>query len=398
MGTLSRTSKWLWTDVTDNLFRSWFQAGFECSTQRLRSGRRLDMIHASEHDRWLKRDYERLREREILTAREGLRWHLIRDEKGVHDFSSALPTIRAAREAGIQIIWDLVHFGWPDHLDVFTQEWVDALAELAREFAAILRQESCEVPLIAPCNEISFLSWAGADVACINPYAVGRGHELKRQLVRGAIAASEVVLRELPNVKLISPEPVIHIAGDPAKPNDTEEAAAYRMSMFEAWDMILGRVHQDLGGREEYIAAFGLNYYDRNQWWNHGRTIHRDEPEYRPFRRILQEVYERYRRPVFVSETGAEDDDRAAWFAYIADEADAATTAGVPVEGICLYPILNHPGWEDDRHCHNGFWDYADAFGNREIHEPLAEELHRRQQKKKGNQNYDAHYTAPART
>jgi hypothetical protein len=52
----------------------------------------------------------------------------------------------------------------------------------------------------------------------------------------------------------------------------------------------------------------------------------------------------------------------------------------VPVEGICLYPILNHPGWEDDRHCHNGLWDYADEAGEREICAPMAQELRRQQQ------------------
>jgi hypothetical protein len=47
----------------------------------------------------------------------------------------------------------------------------------------------------------------------------------------------------------------------------------------------------------------------------------------------------------------------------------------VPVHGLCLYPIVNHPGWEDDRHCHNGLWDYADAAGERNIYAPLATEL-----------------------
>jgi hypothetical protein len=50
---------------------------------------------------------------------------------------------------------------------------------------------------------------------------------------------------------------------------------------------------------------------------------------------------------------------------------------GVQVEGICLYPVVNHPGWDNDRHCYNGLWDYADEFGNREIYRPLAEELRR---------------------
>jgi hypothetical protein len=55
-----------------------------------------------------------------------------------------------------------------------------------------------------------------------------------------------------------------------------------------------------------------------------------------------------------------------------------AMANGVPVEGICLYPILNHPGWDDDRHCYNGLFDYADATGRREAFGPLADEIARR--------------------
>jgi hypothetical protein len=47
------------------------------------------------------------------------------------------------------------------------------------------------------------------------------------------------------------------------------------------------------------------------------------------------------------------------------------------VEGVCLYPIVNHPGWDDDRHCYNGLFDYADDTGNREVFAPLAEEVAR---------------------
>jgi hypothetical protein len=147
--------------------------------------------------------------------------------------------------------------------------------------------------------------------------------------------------------------------------------------MFEAWDMLSGRTHPELGGRREYLDVIGVNYYERNQWWNFGNTIWRHEPEYRPFREILADVYRRYQRPMFVSETGAEDEERPAWFAYIADEVRAAIRAGVDLHGICLYPIVNHPGWDDDRHCRNGLWDYPGLAGEREIYAPLAEELAR---------------------
>ena len=45
------------------------------------------------------------------------------------------------------------------------------------------------------------------------------------------------------------------------------------------------------------------------------------------------------------------------------------------LEGVCLYPILKHPGWEDERHCHNGMWDYPGEDGSRELYLPLAAEL-----------------------
>ena len=104
------------------------------------------------------------------------------------------------------------------------------------------------------------------------------------------------------------------------------------------------------------------------------------DPRYRHVSAMLQEVYERYRKPVFVAETGIEDATRPAWLRYMCKEVFSACAAGVPVEGLCLYPIVNHPGWDDDRHCYNGMFDYADEHGNRAVYEPLARELARQQE------------------
>jgi hypothetical protein len=357
------------------LFTSFIQGGYECSTHKLKDGRRLDLIHSTQHDRFLIKDYERLSDYGISTVREGLRWHLIEQEPGKYDFSSVHPFLAAAQKLGIQIIWDIFHFGWPDHLNVFSEAWIESFQGLTTEFARLLRREAPGQNFVAPVNEISFVSWAGGDAAYINPFEKGRGAELKQQLVRANVEAARILLEELPDVRLVSPEPVIHIIGDPARPDDVHEAEAYRTSMFEAWDMVSGRLHPELGGKEQFLDVIGINYYDRNQWWNHGKTIRRGDPHYRPFREILQEVYGRYRRPMFISETGTEDAERPGWFAYIREEVAAAQQAGVPIQGICVYPILNHPGWDDNRHCYNGLWDYAQADGSREIYQPLAAEI-----------------------
>lgn len=363
------------------MFRSFFQAGFECSTQKLRNGKRLDLLQSTQHDRFAKQDYRRIQDFGIRTVRIAARWHRIEARRGRYEFDSLAVMLEAAAETHTEVLLDLLHFGWPDHVDVLSRSFPQQFAEFTFELTHYLRGGRYACHLFAPVNEISFLSWAGGDKGSINPHATDRGHELKRNLVRAAVASSEVLLTELPTARLISPEPVIHIVGDPDIPGDETEARMYTEAQFQAWEMISGRMAPELGGKPEYLDILGINYYERNQWVHNSTALPRDDPRYRPFREILEEVWSRYRRPLFVSETGTEDCGRAGWFRYVCDEAAAALARGVPVHGICLYPILNHPGWEDDRHCHNGLFDYADANGQREVHWPLAKALLDQQQR-----------------
>jgi beta-glucosidase/6-phospho-beta-glucosidase/beta-galactosidase len=364
-----------------SLFKSFFMGGFECSTHHTRSGRRLDLVASTGHDQFVASDYKRLQEQGILTVREGIRWHLIEPTPGDYDFSTVLPIVRAANQMGVQVIWDLFHYGWPDDIDIFSPEFVRRFERLARAFMQMLTYETDSVPFITPVNEISFVSWAGGDKAIINPFAEGRGDELKVQLVRAAIAATEAVLDVNSQARICQIDPVINIIADPTKLSDRIIAENYRLSQYQAWDMIAGRQHPELGGQEKYLDIIGVNYYDRNQWIHNEEPMEIDDPLYTPFRYMLQEVYERYQRPIFIAETGTEDEFRPTWFNYVCGEVMAAIQMGIPIEGVCLYPIVNHPGWEDDRHCHNGLWDYPNAVGNREIYQPLAHQLqYQRQQ------------------
>jgi hypothetical protein len=141
------------------------------------------------------------------------------------------------------------------------------------------------------------------------------------------VAAAKAVREELPWARLVSPEPVIHIAGDPARPDDVRQAAEYRSAMFEAWDMILGRAQPELGGDPSFVDIIGVNYYDRNQWWNFGKTIFRGEPEYRPFHEIpgggLRAIAVRCSLPKREPKTKS-----GPWFAYICDQVRAAARRG----------------------------------------------------------------------
>lgn len=376
------------------IFKSFWMGGFECSTHRLPrrkamgrfAGRRLDLIAATRHDEFALQDYARLQGVGIRTARDGVRWHLIEKTPSCYDFSSLLPMLRAARETQTQIIWDLFHYGWPDGLSIWGAAFVDRFARFARATASVILEETGSPIFVTPVNEISFVSWGGGDAGFLNPFGKRRGPELKAQLVRAAIAAIEAVREVDPRARICHAEPIIHIAADPDCPEEAPAAEAYRQSQFQAWDMIAGRLCPELGGRPEYLGILGVNYYSNNQW------IHQDpqlppsrrrkdvlllpsHPLHRPIREMLREVYERYRRPIFIAETGTEGDARPSWLRYIGQQARAAAATGVPVEGLCLYPITDYPGWGDDRHCYAGLWDYADEEGRREMYEPLAGEL-----------------------
>lgn len=371
-------------------FNSFFMGGFECSTHRLRSGRRLDLIEATLHDQWALQDYRRLAERGLKVAREGVRWHLVEETPGRYNFHSALSIVRAARTTGTQVIWDLCHFGWPDHLDVFKPEFVTALAAYGAAFAHWLANETNGEAFIVPVNEISFFSWASGDEGSMFPFVTGRGFELKTQLVRAAIAVMDAIWEVNPRARFVHVDPIIHVLASPNRPGDRDAAEAYRVSQFQAWDMLSGRLWPELGGHEKYLDLVGVNFYPHNQWFYNlkgvrrvgkFKPITRRNPLYRPFREMLGEVHARYRRPMLVAETGAEDRLRAGWLRYVCGETAAAIESGIPVQGICLYPILNHPGWVDGRHCHNALWDYPDETGGREIYKPLARELARWQRR-----------------
>ncbi len=359
----------------DVQFRSFFLGGFECSTHRLRSGKRLDLLAATRHTDFVEADYRRLQQQGICSARSGIRWHLIETSPYQYDFSSVLPMIQAAERTGMQVIWDLCHYGWPDNLDIFRPEFVDRFAALAQAFARLLRNESDMPPLLTPINEISYFSWAAGEVEYMNPFARGRGLELKTQLVRAAIGGMEAVWDVASDAQFMHVEPLIRVIAHPERPQDRQAAGAYSNSQFQAWDMLMGREWPQLGGAEKYVGLMGLNFYPTNQWIYHGRKLKWTEALYQPLAELLKHVYERYGRPLVISETGTEGKARPLWFQYVTGQVAATMQAGVPIKGICLYPIVNHPGWDNDRHCPNGLWDYAGDNGERTIYAPLAEEL-----------------------
>ena len=141
-------------------FRSFFMAGFECSSHRRPDGLRLDLLRSTGHAQHALGDYQACAALGLRSIRDGLRWHLIESTPGRYDWSSWLPMVEAAAEAGVEVVWDLFHYGSPDHLDQGSEGFVESYARFAAEAVRVHRAATGEPAVVVPVNEINFFTWA----------------------------------------------------------------------------------------------------------------------------------------------------------------------------------------------------------------------------------------------
>jgi len=349
------------------VFRSFWQAGYEGVDLIGASDKSLPLIDSTQHFVRAEEDYALLRDFGIRTVREILSWEAI-EESGRFNFSSIESRAAAARKTGMQVVWTLFHDGWPADVEVYSPQFVDRFARYCGEIAQFLASYSDDArfkdaPVYSPINEISFFCRAAAErgYACDESINDKDGSLLKRQLVRAAIAGCDAIWAVSPHARILHCDPLIHVAAPIGQPELEGCAMASRLAQFEAWDMLCGRIAPELGGAERYLDLIGVNYYHDNQWeagTHEPLSWHLDDPRRRLLRDLLSETYRRYRRPLLISETSHVGHGRGAWVKEIAQEAVMAASLGVELLGICLYPIIDRPDWDDAGRWHfSGLWD-----------------------------------------
>lgn len=349
--------------------------GFECAAQKLQTRRRLDVAASTGHAGRAAEDYALLQAHGMTAARDGLRWHLIEPRPGRYDWSSFLPMLRAARDTNIIIIWDLLHYGLPDGVDVFSPHFVTRFADFAREVARVIAAETDAPPIFTPINEISYWAYAGGDCGTLNPFARGLGDVLKRQLVRASLAASAELRSVDARARILCAEPMIRVLPSDGSAEAAARAARHTDSQFEVLDMLLGRVRPELGGHAHALDVVGVNFYYNNQWIDNGRPVYLGDWQHVPLHQLIEAVAARTDLPLYIAETGTEGVFRPLWLRYVCDEVRTAQANGCDVGGICLYPIISHLGWDDDRHCQNGLFDGHGPVNPRSCYAPLAAEV-----------------------
>jgi hypothetical protein len=249
----------------------------------------------------------------------------------------------------------------PDGVDPFAPGFAARFAEYCHAAAIHIARETPGRPWFTPVNEPSYLAWAGGDVALFAPHARGRGPELKCALTTAAIRGTEAIFSACPGAGIVTVDALCRVVAPADHPELEAAAASFNdTAVFESWDMIAGRLAPELGGREEYLGVVGINYYWTNQW-----EISRPEapllphhPGRWPLGRLVEGVAARYGADVLITETSHVGEARGVWLDEVTDEAQSMLARGVPLRGICLYPILGMPEWHaPEQWVPMGLWD-----------------------------------------
>jgi len=365
--------------------------GYECTDQLNAFGNRGDLINTTGHLEFLEADYEGLGSFDIKTVREGIRWSFVEYRPYQYNWSVVEMMIRKGQKLGIQQVWDICHFGFPDDLTPLHPMFARRFAHLCRAFVHFYRSiVPTGILIVTPINEVSFLSWLGGDVRGISPYCVGQGWEVKYGLMKAYIEGI-IAMREVdPSIRILTTEPLVNMV-PPEKPSkkDLEDARLANEHQFQSLDMLAGRICPELGGNMSLVDMIGFNFYYNNQWiintGNFLRWFNDDnDPRWRPLSYLLTMGYNRYKRPIVITETSHSQEHRPNWIEYIGKEVCKTIAAGIPLLGICLYPIIDRPDWDFPDTWHGaGLWDLEIVNGRgtaRKLYKPYGRELKRVQQ------------------
>ncbi|WP_369013086.1 hypothetical protein [Flavobacterium anhuiense] len=368
-------------------FNTFFMAGFECADHINRSGERINLLKETQHDIRTEEDYRALNAIDIRTVREGICWSEVEKASGDFDFSNVLTRIRAAEKYGIQQIWDLIHFGYPDGLYPTHPLFAERFEKLCEAFVLFYRANATQPLMVVPINEISFLAWHSGDVRGTVPFATNSGWDMKYHLCKAAIAGIKKLKSTDPNCTVILVEPLVRIHPTP----EHYHVLDINEHQFQAMDIIAGRMCPELEGSEDYLEILGFNYYWDCQWEAGGKPLPWPEElakeKRTPLSELLQTAYYRYQKPIFISETGHFGPQRALWIKEIATECLKAQDNGVGLQGICLYPATDRPDWDNlQNYCQCGLWD-LDQHKNRIAHQPYINAVIQAQSKFQKPQN-----------
>ncbi|MCR6655756.1 MAG: family 1 glycosylhydrolase [Opitutus sp.] len=356
-----------------------------------KTGRTLDEYELTGHYARWREDIDLIANLGVQAARYGIPWHRINPAPGVWNWESADGPLERMLDRGVAPIVDLVHYGLPAWIEgaFLHPDYPKFVAEYA---ARVAERFKGHIHAYTPLNEPRITAWYCGRLGWWPPF-----ERSWRGFIRVMLGVCRGIVETTRALQSVDPEilPVhvdatdLYTAAEPA----LEAEAQHRQELvFFALDLISGRIaegHSLLdwlrrhGVTDRELAWFrehrvslpfiGLNLYPmftdkRVQRTRQGRTrIVMTYGEGDIVSKLSRRYWERYRAPLFVSETAATGSvaRRQAWL----DASVAATRRtradGIPLLGYTWWPLFTLVTWAyrqgqhpaEYYYKHMGLWD-----------------------------------------
>ncbi len=301
----------------------------------------------------------------------------------------------ALRQAGITPIVGLVHHGsGPAHTSLVDPDFAPALAEYAGAVAKRYPWIDHYTPVNEPLTTARFSGLYGLW------YPHGRSDD---QFLRALLVQCKAIVLSMQAIRAFNPRAKLVQTDDLGKTYSTPElddiAAFYNRRRWLAWDLLCGMVGLDYplwsyltstGIDPADILWFrdhpcppdiiGVNYYVTSERWLDHRTERypaqfRGAADGRPCADIetsrvlatptagigplLQEIWERYRLPLAVTEAhiDANREDQLRWLLEIWEASQQARRDGVDVRAVTVWALLGSFDWNSLVTANKGYYE-----------------------------------------
>lgn len=334
------------------------------------SGLPLDEYFLTQHYRFWREDLDRAASLGVGGIRYGIPWYRVNPEPGRFVWDWVDEVLEYAVHAkGLTVIADLVHYGVPSWVEHgFADEaYPDAVADYAGAFAERYRSL---VHHYTPLNEPLITAQFCGRRGLWPPYLTGDEGWARVVLgVAAGIQASIAAIRSADGDAVI-----VHVeAARLVHGSDNLAAQAHQEALraFLPTDLVLGLIDDEHPATAWLLAngatvseldrlrrvrprldVLGINYYpefSQRELVRHDGTFAEVAVDGGAdgLRRSLTAFHDRYRLPLFVSETSTDGDDahRIAWLRASLTAVADVRADGLPVRGYTWWPLFDFVDW-----------------------------------------------------
>ncbi len=334
--------------------------------------RRLDEFELTQHYQFWKEDLDLASELGVNMTRYGIPWYKVNPSPGKYDWTWIDRVIDyLVNKTEIDPIADLNHYVTPTWMDneFANAHYPERMAEYAREFA---RRYGDVINYYAPHNEPLVNATLCGEIGTWPPHLHGYDGFVKifKNICKGIILTMNAVREEDPNATFVHVEATGLYHTKERKLQKDVEFRENRLRLM--YDLISGLVDEghplhgwllQNGMKKEELRWFqdnsvrlgiiGLNYYP--QGWpcevctENGKL--KEEMTGKGgglLKGILKSYFERYRRPILITETCVygNDEEKAAWLKTSIAQVKECREEGMPVIGYTWWPLFDCIGWD----------------------------------------------------